>query len=84
MSFKIASRRPAKVQKRISAFDEGDTEQQEGDDIAGSSSKAANEALAVSASKWIDKVSASLLLVPAVCSAVLRALLQLVVLHFAM
>jgi hypothetical protein len=71
MSFKIPSRRPAKVQKRISAFDEGDTEQQDGDDLAGSTSQAATEALAVSASKWIDKVSASLLLVPAACTAVL-------------
>jgi hypothetical protein len=74
MSFKIASRRPAKVQKRISAFEEADTEHQEGDDIAGSSSQAANEALAVSASKWIDKVSASLLLVPTACPAILRTL----------
>lgn len=59
MSFKIASRRPAKVQKRISAFDEGDTEQQDGDVAAGSTTQAAAEALAVSANKWIDKVSHS-------------------------
>jgi hypothetical protein len=59
MSFKIVSKRPAKVQKRISAFNEGDAEQQDGDVAAGSTSQAATEALAVSASKWIEKVSNS-------------------------
>jgi hypothetical protein len=57
MSFKITSQRPAKVQKRISAFDEAGAEQQDGDVAAGSTSQAASEALAVSARKWIDKVN---------------------------